>query len=184
MQNNDPQEVPVDTEVFIVGGGPVGLSMAILMERFGIRYVLVERSPTTTTHPKARGTWPRTMEIFRQWGVEDAIRKRGIADDADVFAFVESIAGHEYGRTRPEENIGQTPAWKVICSQDVVEEELLRITANFKHGKILYSNEFVELADGPDIQCVREIAGSPDAGRAHGLSAPGGREVSAEHGPI
>ncbi len=57
------QTVPV----VIVGGGPVGLSMAILLQRFGIEFVLVERNATTTDHPKARGTYTRTMEIFRQW---------------------------------------------------------------------------------------------------------------------
>ena len=150
MKSSTSSSQAFDADVLIVGGGPVGLSMAILLERFGIRYVLVERSDTTTTHPKARGTWPRTMELFRQWGIEDAVRQRGIADDADVFAFVEAIAGHEYGRTRPEQNVGQTPAWKVICSQDVVEEELLRITPGFKHGQILFGNEFVELEDGRD----------------------------------
>ena len=56
--------------VVIVGGGPVGLSMAILLQRFGVDFVLLERSPTTTDHPKARGTYTRTMEIFRQWGID------------------------------------------------------------------------------------------------------------------
>ena len=64
-----------------------GLAMALLLDRFGIDFVLVERSPTTTDHPKSRGCWVRTMEIFRQWGVEDAISGRGLPDGTDVFAF-------------------------------------------------------------------------------------------------
>jgi hypothetical protein len=74
--------------VFIVGGGPVGLALAVALDRFGIRSLVVERSATTTDHPKSRGCWVRTMEIFRQWGVEDAIRARGLADGTDVFAMV------------------------------------------------------------------------------------------------
>ena len=92
---------PAKTAVFIVGGGPVGLSMAILMNRFGIDCVLVERASSTTDHPKARGCWSRTMEIFRQWGIEDRMRARGLPDNSDMFAFVESMAGHEYGRAMP-----------------------------------------------------------------------------------
>ena len=135
------------TSVFIVGGGPVGLSMAILMNRFGIDFVMVERASSTTDHPKARGCWSRTMEIFRQWGIEDRMRARGLPDNSDMFAFVESMAGHEYGRTTPEVNIGLSPAWKCILSQDAVEEELLRHARELGRGQIFYSTEFVDYAD-------------------------------------
>ncbi|MFK4398434.1 FAD-dependent monooxygenase [Bradyrhizobium elkanii] len=97
------------TSVFIAGGGPVGLAMSLLLDRFGIDCVVVEKSPTTTDHPKSRGCWVRTMEIFRQWGIEQAIRDRGLQDNSDMFVFLDSIAGHEFGRTRPEPNVGHTP---------------------------------------------------------------------------
>jgi 2-polyprenyl-6-methoxyphenol hydroxylase-like FAD-dependent oxidoreductase len=45
--------------VFIVGGGPVGLALAVALDRFGIRSLVVERSATPTNHPKSRGCWVR-----------------------------------------------------------------------------------------------------------------------------
>ena len=71
--------------VVIVGGGPVGLSMGILLQRFGIDFVLLERSPTTTTHPKARGTYTRTMEIFRQWNIEERVTMAGLPREESLF---------------------------------------------------------------------------------------------------
>jgi 2-polyprenyl-6-methoxyphenol hydroxylase-like FAD-dependent oxidoreductase len=126
-------------DVFIVGGGPVGLAMALLLHRFEIPCVLVEKNQTTTDHPKSRGCFARTMEIFRQWGVEDAIRARGLVDQSDVFVFSESVAGREIGRTIPEPNRQQGPAWKSMVAQDAVEEELLRAVQDSKHATIRYS---------------------------------------------
>ena len=139
------------TSVFIVGGGPVGLAMGLLLDRFGIDAVVVEKSPTTTDHPKSRGCWVRTMELFRQWGIEQAIRDRGLQDDSDMFVQVESIAGPEISRSRPEPNLGQTPAWKSLVAQDAVEEEIYRVIEHSNLVQVNFSTEFVgfeEVEDG------------------------------------
>lgn len=129
--------------VFIVGGGPVGLAMALLLDRFQIDFVLVERNAGITDHPKSRGCWSRTMELFRQWGIEDKVRARGLSDSTDIFVYAESIAGREIGRTWPEPNHHLTPAWKCLVAQDAVEEELLQAVKASTHGRILYSTECV-----------------------------------------
>ncbi|MGA9912265.1 MAG: FAD-dependent monooxygenase [Paraburkholderia sp.] len=133
-------------KVLIVGGGPVGMAMSVLLNRFEIEHVLVERGEGVTDHPKARGCSTRTMELFRQWGIEEQVRSRGLPDGTDVFAMVESISGHEYGRTIPELNIGQSPSWKSIVSQDVVEEELLKVVQTSEYGRLHYHTEFLHFS--------------------------------------
>jgi len=54
-------------EVAVVGGGPVGLAMALQLGRLGVETTLIERRSTFTRHPKATGVHAKTMEIFRQW---------------------------------------------------------------------------------------------------------------------
>ena len=88
--------------VLVVGGGPVGLAMGLVLGHLGVPTLVAERNATTTDHPKSRGCWVRTMEIFRQWGVEDAIRARGLPDGTDVFAYFDPITQTEHGRTTPE----------------------------------------------------------------------------------
>src|SRR5689334_22544465 len=67
-------EVPV----LIAGGGPIGLSMSLLLSHHGIGSLLVEQHPGTSIYPKARLINARTMEIFRQIGIEQAIREVAI----------------------------------------------------------------------------------------------------------
>jgi 2-polyprenyl-6-methoxyphenol hydroxylase-like FAD-dependent oxidoreductase len=62
-----------DVPVLIVGGSVVGLSMALFLAHHGISALLVERHATTSIHARAGGFNPRTMELFRQVGIESAI---------------------------------------------------------------------------------------------------------------
>ncbi|KEF56626.1 uncharacterized protein A1O9_06815 [Exophiala aquamarina CBS 119918] len=62
--------------VAVVGGGPVGLASSILLSLCNIPHVLFERYPSTSIHPKACGYNHRTIEIFRQLGIENEVIKQ------------------------------------------------------------------------------------------------------------
>src|SRR4029079_14989464 len=63
--------------VLIVGAGPAGLVTGIGLARHGVRSILIERHPTTSIFPRATGVSTRTMEIFRGWGLDEAVRRGG-----------------------------------------------------------------------------------------------------------
>ncbi len=60
--------------VVIVGGGPVGIGLAIDLALRGIRVVVVERHLAPQPIPKGQNLTQRTMEHFYFWGAEDALR--------------------------------------------------------------------------------------------------------------
>ena len=64
---------PESTEVLIMGGGPVGLSCAILLAQRGIDVLLVERRDFVFRFPRAHLLNTRTMEAFHDMGVADDI---------------------------------------------------------------------------------------------------------------
>ncbi|WP_280507821.1 FAD-dependent monooxygenase [Nocardia flavorosea] len=67
-----------DVPVLIVGGGSTGLMMSIMLSDYGIEHMLIERHDSTSELPKAHYLNPRTMEIFRQFGIADAVYAQGI----------------------------------------------------------------------------------------------------------
>jgi 2,4-dichlorophenol 6-monooxygenase len=64
----------VKTQVLIIGGGAAGLSSSLMLGELGIDTLLVERHAGTSIVPKAHILHSRTMEIFRQYSLEDVVR--------------------------------------------------------------------------------------------------------------
>jgi 2-polyprenyl-6-methoxyphenol hydroxylase-like FAD-dependent oxidoreductase len=135
--------------VTIVGGGPIGLSMAIVLSRQGVPSRVLEISATTTDHPKARGVWVRAMEIFRQWGVYEPIKAGGLPDDSDSIAVLDGL-DHELARTAPEPFAYESPARKSIVAQDVVEEALDAKIKELADVNLRRRTEFLRLEEGAD----------------------------------
>jgi putative polyketide hydroxylase len=65
------------TAVLIVGGGLVGLSAALFLQYQGVGFVLVERRDRASVLPRSRGVHTRTVEMFRQIGIEDRVQQAG-----------------------------------------------------------------------------------------------------------
>lgn len=63
-----------DAEVLVVGGGPVGMGLAIELGQRGVRTLVLERHHEPQPIPKGQNLTQRTMEHFRAWGAEDALR--------------------------------------------------------------------------------------------------------------
>ena len=63
-----------ETEVLIVGAGPVGLALAIELGLRGINVTIVELRSRTGAQPRAKTTNVRTMQHMRRWGLAEKLR--------------------------------------------------------------------------------------------------------------
>jgi putative polyketide hydroxylase len=130
----------LEIPVLISGGGPVGLAASLLLSQHGVRSLLVERHPSTALTPKARGINARTMEVFRQCGIDSAIRNAGLAEGRlGLIVWAESLAGEEIERRVPgratAKNMAVTSVRNCLCAQDDLEPVIRR---------------FAEQAGGPE----------------------------------
>ena len=73
-----------ETEVLVVGGGPVGLTLAAELSHHEINSIVIERNPTTSSSPKAVSLNSRTMEHFRMMGLEEKIQNASYPRDLPV----------------------------------------------------------------------------------------------------
>lgn len=65
-----------NAQVVIVGGGPVGMGLAIALGQRDIRCILVERYARPLPVPKGQNLTPRTMEHFHFWASRKACGPR------------------------------------------------------------------------------------------------------------
>jgi 2-polyprenyl-6-methoxyphenol hydroxylase-like FAD-dependent oxidoreductase len=92
----------IDTEVLVVGAGPVGLTLAIDLARRGVSVTLAEmRAAGELPNGRSNVVSARSMETFRRLGIASAVRESGLpARYPHDVAIRTSATGFELGRVR------------------------------------------------------------------------------------
>ena len=87
------------TEVLVVGGGPTGLFASILLSQQGISHILIESRTGPQPAPAAHVVNTRTMEIFRQAGLNmPALYALNRHQDADSISWVNNLQSPALGK--------------------------------------------------------------------------------------
>ena len=66
-----------DTDVLIVGAGPTGLVLALWLTRLGVRVRIVDKTAEPGTTSRALAVQARTLELYHQIGLAEAVVERG-----------------------------------------------------------------------------------------------------------
>ena len=139
--------------VLIVGGGPVGLALALDLGRRGVRSTLIERNHGTGAEFLAKADYlnERSMEFCRQLGIRDEVANAGFPDDVSRdTVFCTSLNGHFIGRlempsTQDRVLPGSCREMHRRCPQFWFDPMLARAVVKQGMTNIRYGVEFVSL---------------------------------------
>ncbi|MFM0698261.1 FAD-dependent monooxygenase [Paraburkholderia sediminicola] len=139
--------------VFVVGAGPAGLTAAALLAKYGVEVLAITRYPGTAHSPRAHITNQRTVEVFRDLGIEDRVRALATSNELmtnNVWAT--SFAGTEIARLqtwgtgikRKSDYEAASPSQMCNAPQHLLEPAIL--TAAREYGaNVLFNTELVSI---------------------------------------
>jgi 2-polyprenyl-6-methoxyphenol hydroxylase-like FAD-dependent oxidoreductase len=174
------REIPV----LVVGGGPVGLTASILLSQHGVRSLLVERHPGTAVHPKARAVNARTMEMYRQCGVEAAIRAAGLPPErARFIVWARTLTGEEIERRVPwratADGLAVSSVRNCLCAQDDLEPVLRAFAEKHEQASLAFGTELTAFepdGDGVTATLTDRVTGGVTRVRARYVIAADGAQ--------
>lgn len=146
-----------DSEVIIIGSGPVGMSTAIMLNRYGIKTTIIERRAfDEPANVKSNHVSSRTMERFRALGIVEQIRSAGLPKEyPNDISFRLGLTGEEIGRipipSRADRYISHngpdtkwaTPEPAHRINQTFLEPVLRDIVAKLSHVTLVNESEYL-----------------------------------------
>lgn len=173
-----------DQPVLIVGGGPVGLTLAIDLGQRGVECLLIDKRPEPSFLPKMERCHARTMEHFRRLGIADAVRGVGYPSDLPLDSFLvttlaepaiaqlHTLSVVEARKRSEQANDGRWPAEpSQIVSQYALEPLLKRIAENTRGISVRFGCELLSFDEQEDgvVARVRDLAGRDETIRVQYL---------------
>ena len=153
----------IAVDVLVVGAGPSGLTAALALADQGVSVLAISRHRSTAHTPRAHITNQRTMEVFRDLGIEDRMRAIGWPlVDLNNNLLVTSLAGMEIARYKsygtPAERLSDyataSPCPPINAPQHVMEPVLLE-AARERGAEVLFYNELVSITQTDDMVLAR-----------------------------
>ncbi|MES2534548.1 MAG: FAD-dependent monooxygenase [Pseudomonadota bacterium] len=161
----------VDVDVLVIGGGPVGLSLAGDIGWRGLRALLVEQTDGVIVQPKMDGVNVRTMEFCRRWGITGNVRNCGYPKEyPQDMVYLTSFNGYELGREEfatpsggsEDARPGISPETRFRCPQNLFDPILIQFARSQPTTELRYRTRLVSF--DADVDSVNAVIEDCDSG--------------------
>ena len=138
----------------VIGCGPIGLTAGLLLSRHGLEVTLVERRSELNTHPRSRFVDTNTMELLREFGLDEQVEQTGLGPDWTAYnRWSDNLAVAPYAEI-PSPTFHAvpgpaSPCLPVMTVQDEVEKALMSSVANDPNITVRFDTEVVGLTQTP-----------------------------------
>lgn len=129
----------MNTQVIIVGAGPVGLTLAIDLGRRGVRCILLEQKDAPQFLPKMERCNARTMEIYRRLGIAQKIRDAGFPRDVPMDVFIVTSLVEPPLLHLPYPSVAQAQAEIAACADGSMPLEPYQLISQYTLEPLLKS---------------------------------------------
>ncbi|CAM9021307.1 hypothetical protein WICANDRAFT_85406 [Wickerhamomyces anomalus NRRL Y-366-8] len=113
------------TDVLIVGAGPAGLMLGVVLARLGVKFKIIDDRPSETSSGRADGIQPKTLETFKQLGLLEQIESQGVKI-FDITFWNPSTDGSDLVRTGREDHfpsvVDLRDPYILLLHQGIVEK--------------------------------------------------------------
>jgi 2-polyprenyl-6-methoxyphenol hydroxylase-like FAD-dependent oxidoreductase len=139
------------TDVLIVGAGPVGLMLACELRRRDIDCRIIDKYAEFPTTSRANGVQPRAVEVLDSLGIADKI----IAESYRAKGFRILRNGTEVGRIEPNiamdpDELSDQPYHGMVFANQAVVEKALRDKLVELGGQVELRRELRSIEESPD----------------------------------
>lgn len=190
--NESADEPQFDTDVLVVGAGPMGATTALALATYGVRTMMVSQWSWLANTPRAHITNQRAVEVLRDLGLEDEARLYAVPwDKMGDTLFTTSLSGPEIARMqtwgtgslRAGDYVQASPCTMLDIPQTYMEPLLVKNAAE-RGAKVSFSTRYLghtQDANGVSVRLLNRTSGQEYSIRARYLvGADGAKSQVAE----
>lgn len=181
-----------DTDVLVVGMGPMGATTALALATYGVRVTMITQWSWLANTPRAHITNQRAVEVLRDLGIEEEAKKYAVPwDQMGDTLFTTSLAGPEIARIQTwgtgDDRVGDyikgSPCTMLDIPQTYMEPLLVKNAAE-RGAKVAFSTRYLgheDTGDGVTVRLLNRLSNQEYTVRAKYLvGADGAKSQIAE----